>query len=118
VSRIKNGTITHRKHKNVLAATKGHRASRSTLYKVARESMMHSLRYATVHRKDKKGDFRRLWIVRINAGARACGASYSLFMNSLKNANIDINRKMLAEMAVNDFDAFKQLVSQVVPAAA
>ena len=118
MSRIKNGVNTHRKHKRVLELTKGHRASRSTLYKVAHQSMLHAVKYSTEHRRDRKGDFRRLWIMRINAGARACGTSYSLFINGLQKANIDINRKMLAEMAVNDFDSFKQLVDKVTPAAA
>jgi len=117
VPRVKNGTNTHRKHKRVLELTKGHRASRSSLYKVAHQSMLHAAKYATEHRRDRKGDFRRLWIMRINAGTRACGSSYSLFMHGLQKAQIEINRKMLAEMAVNDFEAFKQLVEQVVPAA-
>lgn len=117
MSRIKNGVITHQKHKRVLELTKGHRASRHALYKVAHQSMLHAAKYATEHRRDRKGDFRRLWIMRINAAARACGSSYSLFIYGLQQANIEINRKMLAEMAVNDFEAFKKLVDQVAKAA-
>jgi len=107
--RVKKGITKHRRHKNVLAVTKGQRATRHSLYKRAHESMLHSLNYAYIHRRDRKGDMRRLWITRINAASRANGISYSQFMFGLKNANIDINRKQLADMAVREPDAFAEL---------
>ncbi len=110
MARVKTGVTAHRRHKKVLALTKGHRASNSTLYKRAHESMMHSLRYAYIHRKDRKGDMRKLWITRINAASRAYGVNYSQLMNGLKASGIDINRKMLADMAVNEPDSFARLV--------
>ena len=108
--RVKKGVIKHRRHKKVLAMTKGHRATRHSLYKRAHESMLHSLSYAYSHRRERKGDMRRLWISRINAASRANGITYSQLMNGLRNASIEINRKMLADMAVREPDAFAQLV--------
>ena len=109
--RVKGGVVTRRRHKKVLKLTKGHRASSHTLYRRAHESMLHSLHYAYAHRRERRGDMRRLWITRINAGSRAGGLTYNQFINGLKLANIDINRKMLAEMAVNDPSGFSRLVS-------
>ena len=100
----------HRRHKKVLAMTKGHRATRHSLYRRAHESMLHSLSYAYSHRRERKGDMRRLWISRINAASRAHGISYSQFINSLGKSGIAINRKMLADMAVREPDAFARLV--------
>jgi large subunit ribosomal protein L20 len=91
--------------------TKGHRATKHSLYRRAHESMLHSLSYAYRHRRERKGDMRRLWILRINAASRAQGLKYGEFMNSLKQAGIEINRKMLAEMAVREPEAFANLVT-------
>lgn len=109
--RVKGGTVTHRRHKKVLKLTKGHKATRHSLFRRAHESMLHALSYAYIHRRERKSDMRRLWIVRINAAARAEGLSYSQFMDGLKKANIEINRKALADMAVNDPSGFSKLLS-------
>jgi large subunit ribosomal protein L20 len=114
--RVKTGVTAHKRHKKVLGLTKGHRATYNSLYKRAHESMMHSLRYAYIHRRDRKGDMRKLWITRINAAARAHGVTYSQFMNGLKTSGIDINRKMLADMAVRDPEAFEKLLQMAQPA--
>ena len=111
--RARSGKITHRRHKAVLELTRGHRGQRHRIYRRAHESMLHALDYAYCHRREKKGDFRRLWIVRINAAAQANGLSYSKFIAALKKSNIQINRKMLAEMAVNEREAFDKLVASV-----
>jgi large subunit ribosomal protein L20 len=110
VSRVKGGTVTHRRHKKVLKLTRGHRATRHKLYRRAHESMLHSLDYAYAHRRERKGDMRRLWIIRINAAARAGGLSYNRFIEGLRRADVAVNRKMLAEMAVNDPAGFSDLV--------
>ncbi len=107
--RVKKGVTKHKRHKSVLAVTKGQRATRHSLYKRAHESMLHSLNYAYIHRRDRKGDMRRLWITRINAASRANGITYSQLMNGLKKANIEINRKLLADMAIREPDAFTEL---------
>jgi len=109
--RVKGGIVTRRRHKKVLKLTKGHKATRHTLYRRAHESMLHALYYAYCHRRERKGDMRRLWIVRINAGARAGGLSYSQFIAGLKKANIEINRKTLADMAVSDPSSFSKLLT-------
>jgi len=111
--RVKRGVTTHHRHKKILALTKGHRATKHSLYRRAHESMLKSLSYAYRHRRERKGDMRRLWILRINAASRAQGLKYGEFMNSLKQAGIEINRKMLAEMAVREPEAFANLVSIV-----
>ena len=108
--RARSGKVTHKRHKKVLELTKGHRASRHALYRSAHESMLHALDYAYCHRRERKGDFRRLWIARINAAARANGLSYSQFMSELRKSNTKINRKMLAEMAVKDPENFAKLL--------
>jgi large subunit ribosomal protein L20 len=113
LARIKRGTAVNRRHKKVLALTKGHRATRHSLYKRAHESMLHALSYAYAHRRDRKGDMRRLWIVRVNAASRAQGLSYGQFIYGLKQAGIDINRKILADMAVREPEAFASLVTTV-----
>ena len=89
--------------------TKGQRATRHSLYKRAHEAMLHSLSYAYSHRRERKGDMRRLWISRINAASRANGITYSQLMNGLRKASIEINRKLLADMAIREPDAFTQL---------
>src|SRR5512138_1704523 len=108
--RVKGGIKSHRRHKRVLAITKGQRMSRHFLFKRASEARLKSLWYATRDRRDRKGDMRKLWILRINAAARLHGLSYSRFMSGLKKAGIDINRKMLAEMAITDQAGFAALV--------
>jgi len=108
--RIKTGVTAHHRHKKVLALTKGQRASRHSLYRRAHESMLHSLSYAYAHRRERKSDMRRLWISRINAAVQSHGISYSRFINGLKKASIDIDRKMLADLAVRQPDAFAKLV--------
>lgn len=109
--RIKRSVNALKKRRAVLKATKGYRGSRSKLYRVARQAMMKSGNYAYIGRKHKKRDFRRLWIVRINAGCRAHELSYSKFMHGLKLANIDLNRKVLSDMAINDVAAFEALIA-------
>ena len=111
MSRVKRGVTTHRRHKKMLALTKGQRATRHTLIKRATEAMLHSLSYAYAHRRERKGDMRRLWIVRVNAAVRAQGLSYSQFMNGLKKSGVDINRKVLADMAVRNPEDFTRLVT-------
>lgn len=111
MTRIKSGVTTHRRHKKVLKLTKGQRGARHRRYRVAHEAMMKSLSHAYRHRRERKGDFRRLWIIRINAAARQQGLSYSSFMYGLKKAGVEVDRKMLADMAVRDPTAFSQLVT-------
>jgi large subunit ribosomal protein L20 len=114
--RARSGKVTHRRHKKVLELTKGHRAARHKLYIIANQSMLHALDYSYRHRRERKSDFRRLWIARINAAARAGGLTYSQFMARLQRSNIGINRKMLAEMAVKDPEGFATLVASVTEA--
>ena len=109
--RVKRGVTKHRRHKSVLDQTKGHKGVRSRLYKRAHESLIHALMYAYAHRKERKGDFRRLWITRINAAARQEGMSYSQFISGLKKSGVDLNRKMLADIAVNKPSDFSAIVS-------
>ena len=111
MSRIKRGVTAHRRHKRVLNLTKGHKATRHSLFRRANESMLHALSYAFRHRRERKGDMRRLWIVRVNAAARAEGMTYGDFMHGLKLAGVDINRKLLADMAVREPEAFSALVT-------
>lgn len=108
--RAKSSVVSRNRHRKVLKLAKGYRGSKSKLYRIANQQVMKSLVYAYRDRRVKKRDFRKLWIARINAAARMNGISYSRFMNGLKLAGIDINRKMLSEMAVNDAKAFGQLV--------
>lgn len=109
--RVKGGFTTHHRHKKILKLAKGYRGSRSKLYRPAHEQVMHSLAYAFAHRKKRKGDFRKLWIARINAATRMNDMSYSRFINGLKKAGVDINRKILADMAIHDAPAFSKLVA-------
>lgn len=109
--RVKGGVVTRRHHKKVLALTKGHRATRHTLYRRAHESMLKALSYAYRHRRERKGDMRRLWILRINAAARTQGITYSQFMDGLKKSGVGVNRKVLADMAVKDPATFANLVT-------
>ncbi len=109
--RVKRGVTAHRRHKKVLALTKGHRATKHSLYRRAHESMLKSLSYAYAHRRERKGDMRRLWILRVSAASRNHGLTYSQFINGLKKADVGINRKLLADMAVRQPEAFAQLVT-------
>ena len=109
MARVKGALNTRKRHKRVLKLAKGYRGARSNQYRVAKQSVMRALTTAYAGRKERKRQFRQLWIARINAAARLNGLSYSKMIYGLKVANIDINRKMLAEMAVNDAEGFKQL---------
>ena len=109
--RVKRGVTGHRRHKKVLALTKGHRATKHSLYRRAHESMLKSLSYAYAHRRERKGDMRRLWSSRINAASTAQGLTYGQFIYGLKKSGVGINRKMLAEMAVREPEAFTNLVT-------
>ena len=109
MARIKGGLNAKKKHNRILKLAKGYRGARSKQYRVAKQSVMRALTSSYAGRKERKRQFRQLWIARINAAARLNGLSYSKMIYGLKVANIDINRKMLAEMAVNDAEGFKQL---------
>ena len=109
MARIKGGLNARKKHNRVLKLAKGYRGARSKQYRVAKQSVMRALTSSFAGRKQRKRDFRSLWIARINAAARANGISYSKLMFGLKNAGIDINRKMLSEMAISDAEGFKTL---------
>lgn len=111
--RVKRGVTAHAKHKKVLDKAKGFRGRRGNVFRIAKEAVMKAGQYAYRDRRARKRDFRALWIARINAAARESGISYSAFMNGLKIAEIDIDRKMLADLAVADKPAFAQIVSQV-----
>lgn len=108
--RVKGGPQTQRRHKKVLALTKGQRGSKHRLFKRANEAMMASLKYAYRDRRNRKREFRALWITRINAAARQNDMSYSTFMNGLNKAGVELDRKALADIAVHDPAAFSQLV--------
>jgi len=110
MARIKRAVNSRKNHKKVLKLAKGYYGGRSKLFKTANESVMRALRNAYIGRKLKKRDFRALWIARINAASRLSDLSYSRFMNGMKLAGIDINRKMLSEIAINDPKAFAELV--------
>lgn len=110
MARVKRGTNTHRKHKKILKSAKGYYGSKSTLYRTANQAVMKSMAYAFVGRKRKKRDFRQMWIARINAATRQHGLSYSKFMYGLKQNGIDMNRKMLSDLAIKDPQAFEKLV--------
>lgn len=109
MARVKGGLNAKKKHKKVLKLAKGYRGARSKQYRVAKQSVMRALATSYKGRKEKKRQFRSLWIARINAAARMNGISYSRFMHGLKLANIDLNRKVLADMAVNDAEGFAKL---------
>lgn len=113
MSRVKRGVTARARHKKVLSLAKGFRGRSSTCFRVAIERLEKSWQYANRDRKNKKRDFRRLWIVRINAAAREYGLKYSELINGLVKANIVVDRKMLSDLAVNDKDAFKAIVAQV-----
>lgn len=108
---MKRGVTAHHRHKKVLALTKGHKATKHSLYRRAHESMLKSLSYAYFHRRERKGDMRRLWILRVNAASRAQGLTYSQFINGLKRSGVEINRKIMADMAIREPAAFANLVT-------
>ena len=109
--RVKGGTVTRARRKKVLKRAKGYFGSKHLLYRTAHEQVMHSLRYAYISRRLIKRDFRKLWIVRINAACRNYEINYSTLMHGLKLANINMNRKMISEMAITDEKAFAELVA-------
>ena len=110
MARIKGAMAARKRHKKILKLAKGFRGAQSKQYRVAKQSVMRALAYSYVGRKNRKRDFRKLWIARINAETRKNGLSYSRFMNGLKKAGIVMNRKMLSELAINDKAAFAKLV--------
>ena len=110
MARVKRAANAHKKRKVVLERASGYRGQRSRLYRKAKEQMLHSMTYAYRDRKDRKGNFRRLWIQRINAAARANGITYNRFIQGLKAAGVEVDRKILADLAVNDAGAFAALV--------
>lgn len=108
-----NAVASRRRRKKILKAARGYFGARSKVYTVAKNAVDRAMRYAYRDRKNKKRAFRRLWIARINAGARQHGMSYSRFMHALKESNIDLNRKVLADLAMNHPDAFKEVIAKV-----
>jgi len=111
MARVKRGVAAHRRHRKVLKQVKGHHSTNHRLYRRANESLLHALQYAYRDRRNKKRDFRRLWIVRINAAARLNGISYSRLMHGLKVAGVQMDRKMLADLAVRDAAAFSKIAN-------
>ncbi|HLB27806.1 MAG TPA: 50S ribosomal protein L20 [Dehalococcoidales bacterium] len=111
MSRVKRGVTARNRHRKLLEMTKGHRATKHSLYRRAHESMLKALSYAYAHRRERKGDMRRLWIARVNAASRAGGLNYGQFIEGLKKSGVEINRKMLADMAVREPEAFATLVT-------
>ena len=110
--RVKTGVTAHKRHKKILKLAKGYRGAKSKLFRTAKEAVMKSLSYAYIGRKQKKRDFRKLWIARLSAACKLNGTTYSKFINGLKKANIDMNRKMLSEIAIADPAAFSELVEK------
>ena len=110
MARVKRGVNAKKRHKKVLKQAKGYYGAKSKLFRPANQAVMKSMTYAYIGRKQRKRDFRQLWITRINAAARLNGMSYSKFISGLKKANIEVNRKMLSEMAIHDAEGFAKLV--------
>lgn len=113
MSRVKGGLMAQKRRRNILAEVKGYRLQRSKKKRVAREAIYHAQTYAFAHRKDKKADFRRLWTVRINAALMAHGLKYSRFIKTLKDKGIEIDRKILATLAVENPEAFNRIIAEV-----
>ena len=111
MARIKRAVNAVKKRRKVFKLAKGYYGAKSKQYRAASQQVMKSMAYAYVGRKLKKREYRKLWIARINAGARICGTTYSRMINGLKLAGVDVNRKVLADLAVNDMDAFRELVN-------
>ncbi|MBF0267555.1 MAG: 50S ribosomal protein L20 [Alphaproteobacteria bacterium] len=118
MAHVKRGVTTHARHKKILKLAKGYRGRSSTCYRIAIEKVEKGLQYAYRDRRAKKRNFRALWIQRINAGVRECGMTYSRFMNGLKRAGIELDRKVLSDMAIKEPAAFKDLVTQAQAALA
>ena len=118
MARVKRGVVAHRKHRTVLERAKGFRYSRKLLFKPANEAILHSLAYAFRDRRQRKRDFRRLWIARINAAARREGMTYSQFMHGLRLAEVELDRKILADIAVRDPETFRRFAERAREAAA
>ena len=116
--RVKRGVTAHARHKKVIKQAKGYRGRRKNVYRVAKQAVMRAGQYAYRDRRQRKRQFRALWIVRINAAARECGLSYSRFMDGLKKASIELDRKVLADIAVHDQDAFSVLADKAKAALA
>ena len=112
MSRVKNGPTTRRRRAKILALAKGFRGSRSKNYRAAKETVMRALAYSYRDRRTRKRDFRRLWIARIGIAARNCGTTYGNFMNDMKKAGIELNRKILSELAVNNPVVFQQIIDE------
>ncbi len=111
MARVKRALNAHKKRREILESAKGYRGQRSRLYRKAKEQVLHSMQYAYRDRRDRKGDFRQLWITRINAGARANGMTYNRLIQGLKLAGVEVDRKILADLAVRDEAAFAQWVA-------
>lgn len=111
MSRVKRGVTKHARHKKIMKAARGYSGASSRSYKWAHEALMHAWAYSYRHRRERKGDFRRLWIIRIGAGCREAGTTYSQFMHGLKLAGVGLDRKILADMAVQDYEGFSKLIT-------
>src|SRR4029079_9135598 len=111
MSRVKRGVAGRRRHKKIIELTKGHKGQRHRLFRRANESLLHAMEYSTRDRYDRKGQFRRLWITRINAASRARGLAYSRLIQGLGRAGVDVDRKVMADLAVNDSAAFGSLAA-------
>jgi large subunit ribosomal protein L20 len=111
LARVKRGVTKHRRHKKIMSLARGYHGASHRSYKWAKEALIHAWTHAYRHRRERKGDFRRLWILRIGAAARQSGLTYSQFVHGLKNASVEINRKMLADMAVKDPSGFAELIT-------
>jgi large subunit ribosomal protein L20 len=118
MSRVKRGVAAHKRHKKILGMAKGHKGQRHRVFKRANESVLHALDYAYRHRRERKGDFRKLWIARINAAARLNGTTYSRLIDGLNKANIRIDRKVLADLAVREPRSFAALADKAAAATA
>src|SRR5438552_13140806 len=117
MSRVKRGVTARARHKKIIGLAKGHKGQRHRVFRRANESVLHSLDYAYGHRRERKADFRKLWIARINAAARINGTTYSRLINGLAKANIMIDRKVLADLAVRQPQAFAKIAQQAIAAA-
>jgi large subunit ribosomal protein L20 len=111
LTRVKRGVTARRRHRKIIAMAKGHKGVRHRIFRRANESVLHSLDYAYRHRRERKGDLRRLWITRINAAARLNGLSYSRLIEGLSKAGVQVDRKMLADLAARDADAFSSVAA-------
>jgi large subunit ribosomal protein L20 len=114
--RVKRGVTARARHKKIIGMARGHKGQRHRVFRRANESVLHALDYAYAHRRERKGDFRKLWIARINAAARLNGTTYSRLINGLMKANIIVDRKMLADLAVREPQAFAKLAQQATAA--